>query len=82
MHEGLIVYTKLFPGWNRFGAFLHHMEFVKKHHKAILRVAIVTDSKIGSIVPVIANSFISTQVKHFRYDGFDDAKQWIESIHG
>ena len=44
---GLIIHTKEFPGWDDFSAFLHHMKFVKEHHKQIKRVAIVTDSKMG-----------------------------------
>ena len=46
---GLIIHTKLFPGWDDFNAFLHHMKFVKEHHKQIQRIAIVTDSKLGEI---------------------------------
>jgi len=75
---GLLIHTKSFPGWDDFGAFLHHMKFVKEHHKQIQRVAIVTDSKVGEIGPAIAKHFVSAKLKHFSYDGFDEAKQWIQ----
>lgn len=76
---GLIIHTKLFPGWVDFNAFLQHMKFVKGHHKAIQHIAIVTDSRLGTIGPVIANPFISAQVKHFEYDNINEAKQWIKT---
>ena len=75
---GLLIHTKFFPGWNDFRAFLHHMKFVKEHHKQIQRVAIVTDSKVGKIGPAIAKHFVSAKLKHFSYDGFDEAKQWTQ----
>ena len=76
---GLIIHTKLFPGWDDFSAFLQHMKFVKEHHKEIHRVAIVTDSRMGTIGPAIANPFISAQMKHFGYDSIDEARQWVEA---
>ena len=75
---GLLIHTKSFPGWDDFGAFLHHMKFVKEHHKQIQRVAIVTDSKVGKIGPAIAKHVVSAKLEHFPYDGFDEAKQWIQ----
>jgi hypothetical protein len=75
---GLIIHTKSFPGWDDFNAFLHHMKFVKDHHKQIQRIAMVTDSKLGELGPSIAKHFISAQIKHFAFDHFDEAKQWIQ----
>jgi hypothetical protein len=74
---GLIIHTKSFPGWDDFSAFLHHMKFVKEHHKDIKRVAVVTDSKVGAIGPGIAKHFVSAQLKHFEYDNIEEAKKWI-----
>jgi hypothetical protein len=77
---GLIIHTKTFPGWDDFSAFLHHMKFVKEHHKQIQRVAIVTDSKLGEIGQSIAKHFVSAQLEHFPFDDFEEAKQWIEKV--
>jgi hypothetical protein len=76
--KGIIIHTKDFPGWERFGAFTHHMKFIKDHHKKIKRVAAVTDSKVMSIAPMIANHFVSAEVKHFNYADMDTAKKWIQ----
>ena len=76
--KGIIIHTKDFPGWDSFGAFTHHMKFIKDHHEKVKRVAAVTDSKFMSIAPTIANHFVSAEVKHFPYADMDAAKQWIE----
>lgn len=33
--NGIIIYTKEFPGWESFGAFTHHMKFIKDRHKKV-----------------------------------------------
>ena len=76
--NGIIIHTKDFPGWESFGAFTHHMKFIKDHHKKIKRVAAVTDSKFMSIAPMIAKHFVSAEVKHFNYADMDAAKKWIQ----
>lgn len=75
---GLIIHTKLFPGWDDFNAFRQHLKFVKQHHKALKRIAIVTDSIVGTIGPALADPFISAQIKHFEYDNIKEALQWIK----
>ena len=76
--NGIIIHTKDFPGWESFGAFTHHMKFIKEHHKQIKKVATVTDSKFFSIAPMIVNHFVSAEVKHFDYADMDAAKKWIQ----
>ena len=76
--NGIIIHTKDFPGWESFGAFTHHMQFIKDHHKKVKRVAAVTDSKFMSIAPVIANHFVSAEVKHFDYEDMEAAMKWIK----
>ena len=76
--NGIIIHTKDFPGWESFGAFTDHMKFIQDHHKKIKRVAAVTDSKFMSIAPMIANHFVSAEVKHFEYTDMDAAKKWIQ----
>ena len=76
--KGIIIHTKLFPGWEDFGGFTHHMKFVKEHHKKVTRVAIVTDSRILSIAPSLAKHFVSAEIKHFDYKDMEDAKQWVQ----
>ena len=54
---GLLIDAPSFPGWESFGALIEHMKFVRDHHRKIDRVAAVTDSKILTIAPKIAEHF-------------------------
>jgi hypothetical protein len=76
--RGIIIHTKEFPGWESFGAFISHVKFIKDHHKKVKRVAAVIDSKFMSIAPVIANHFVSGEVKHFDYADMETAKTWVK----
>jgi len=75
--QGLIIYTRSFPGWKSFGAFLGHLNFVREHHKKILHVALVTDSAVGNLGEKLASHFISAEIKHFRFSRLQEAKSWI-----
>jgi len=75
--NGLIIHAKSFPGWDTVGAFLQHMRFVKEHHKQIERIAIVTDSPLGDIGPIIAKHLVSAELRHFPFDRMAEAKEWI-----
>jgi len=75
--NGIIIYTKDFPGWNSFSAFLTHMEFIKEHHKQIRKLAFVTDSFVGEMGERVGNHFVSAEVKNFDFSALDEAKKWI-----
>jgi len=75
--DGLIIKTQQFPGWESFGDAVEHFRFVKSHHRQIEKVALVTDAKVADFFPKIANHFVKAKVKHFDYDDFDDALEWI-----
>ena len=77
--NGLIIHSKAFPGWDSFSALAKHLRFVKDHHAKISHVAIATDSSIGSFSADIAKHFISAEIKAFKFDQLELAKQWIKS---
>jgi len=76
--SGLMIYAESFPGWGDFGALISHMKFVREHHRKIARVAAVTDSKILSIVPNIADHFVAADVRHFDHSEKDAALAWLK----
>ena len=41
---GLIVELDAFPGWDRLGAMVAHIRFVRDHHQRVRKVAVVTDA--------------------------------------
>ena len=75
--NGIIIYTKSFPGWDSFTALTNHLKFVREHHKKVSYVAFVTDSIIGDFGQKIANHFVQARVKHFNYKDLNSAKAWI-----
>jgi len=77
--NGLIIYTKDFPGYDSFSALLEHLEFIKEHHKKITKLAFVTDSLVGDLAEKIGSHFVSAKVETFAYDDFKKAKEWIVS---
>ena len=75
--NGLIIHTKSFPGWDSFAALLSHFRFVKEHHKKVSRVALATDSALGTFAEAVASHFVSAQIKLFSFQEFDQARNWI-----
>ena len=77
--NGLIIYTKEFPGWDNFSAMVTHIQFVKEHHKHIEKVALVSDMYIPDFTKTIINHFVNAEVATFAYDNLDQARQWMRS---
>ncbi|MCP5246181.1 MAG: STAS/SEC14 domain-containing protein [Burkholderiales bacterium] len=75
--RGLIISAQAFPGWESFGSFIKHLEFIKNHHSKLSHVALVTDSELGDLAENIAGHFIAAKIKHFPYDHFSEAQHWI-----
>jgi hypothetical protein len=75
--NGLIIHTKSFPGWDSFAALLSHFRFVKEHHKKVSRVALSTDSALGTFAETVASHFVSAQIKLFSYLEFEQARNWV-----
>ena len=77
--NGVMVYTKWFPGWDSFATFVSHLSFVGSHHREVKRIAAVTDSGFLRIVPRIADHFVKAKIKHFDFDQKEQAMAWIET---
>jgi hypothetical protein len=77
--QGIIIYTKSFPGWESFSALITHLKFIKEHHKKVSRIAIVTDSTIGGFVEHVAKHFVRAKINSFPFSEIEKAKQWLIS---
>ena len=75
--NGIVIYTKSFPGWDSFGALLKHLKFIKEHHKKVSHVAFVTDSVVGEFAKHVGSHFVNAQVNNFSFNQLEDAKRWI-----
>lgn len=74
---GLILEAVKFPGWDSLGALAAHLRFVREHHKHIKKLAIVTDSAIGTLGEKLASHFVAAQIKHFPAGQLEAAKRWV-----
>ena len=75
--NGIVVRTREFPGWDSFGALVSHLKFVRAHHAKLKRLALCTDSPLGSVLPAIGRHFVSAEVRAFKYAEFEPAKAWV-----
>lgn len=76
---GLIIDAPKFPGWDSSGALVSHLRFVQDHQKYIKKIALVTDSVMGSLAERLASHFVAARIRHFAAGDLDAAKQWVLS---
>ena len=79
--HGMLIHAQNFPGWESFAGLSAHLRFVREHHRKIERIALVTDSPLGTVAPTLAQHFVSAQIRGFAYSEFEEALQWLKS-HG
>lgn len=75
--NGLMVYTKEFPGWENWQSLVSHLRFVRDHHQEIKKVALVTDAQIAYLAEPFAKHFVAAEMKLFTYDQYDEALDWL-----
>ncbi|TRX55648.1 STAS/SEC14 domain-containing protein [Thalassomonas sp. M1454] len=75
--NGILIFSKDFPGWESFSAMASHMEFIKEHHQFVSRIAIVTDSVLGNFASLLSGHFVHSEIKWFNYDDIDSAQLWL-----
>ena len=52
---GIVIEAPTFPGWESLGAMAAHFRFVRDHHKDIKKIAVVTDSAMGTVAERLAS---------------------------
>ena len=77
--HGMLIHAQNFPGWESFAGLSAHLRFVREHHRKIERIAIVTDSPLGTVAPALAKHFVSAQIRRFAYSEFEEALLWLKS---
>jgi hypothetical protein len=77
--HGMLIHAQHFPGWESFAGLAAHLKFVREHHKRIERIAIVTDSPLGTVAPALAKHFVSAQIRRFAHSEFEEALIWLKS---
>ena len=77
--RGLVIVAESFPGWEDFKAFCSHVRFVRDHHRAIRKVALVSDSRLLSAAPYLVDHFVNATIRHFAFADIEQAKAWAAS---
>lgn len=80
--SGLVIESRDFPGWESIGALIRHLHFVSDHHENIRRIALVTDSPLGTIAEHVAGHFVAARIKQFDPEDIDIALDWAAKIDG
>ena len=75
--RGLVISIQKFPGWENIGSLIHHIEFVKAHHKKIRRVAVAVDGTLPEIMSRVAAHFVEAEIKQFPFKKIDEAVEWV-----
>ena len=75
--NGVMIYAKSFPGWEDFGGLMSHLKFVRDHQNKIKKLATVSDSAALTIMPKIAEHFISAEARHFDSADLYNAEVWL-----
>jgi len=78
--SGLIIVTEKFPGWANFDGMIEHIRFVISHHRKIVKVALVTDSKIADAAESLGKHFVKASIKHFPFNDLESAKSWMSQV--
>jgi hypothetical protein len=69
----------MFPGWENFGGFLRHPQFVRELHHKVKRVALSAESKLAELVPRLREHFVQADVRNFAYEDLESAIKWAGS---
>ncbi len=77
--RGLVIASEKFPGWEDLVAFISHIRFIRNHHKAIQKVALVSDSPLLSAAPYLVDHFMNAKVRNFSFSDIEQAKTWAAS---
>jgi len=76
---GVLIRVKRFPGWEDLTGLMSHVDFVRRHHQRIQRVALVSDSTVAALAPKLVDLFIHSEIETFGYDQEGRAMEWLRS---
>lgn len=75
--KGIVIYSKVFPGWDSIYALTSHLRFMNDHHQKVARVALATDSVVAHIAEVFSTHFVLAEIKIFSYQEIEEATRWV-----
>ena len=76
--RGILIHSRQFPGWQSVGALFAHLKFVNSVHDKISKIALVTDSPMGTFADHVLDPLMLAKVRKFDYDERDAAINWLQ----
>jgi hypothetical protein len=76
--RGILIHSRRFPGWQGIGALFAHLKFVSRVHDKIGKVAMVTDSPIGTFADRVLDPLMLAKLRKFDDDQRDAAMAWLQ----
>ena len=76
--RGILICSRQFPGWQSVGALFAHLKFVNAVHDKISKVALVTDSPMGTFADHVLDPLMLAKIRKFDYDERDAAMSWLQ----
>ncbi|HET7223952.1 MAG TPA: STAS/SEC14 domain-containing protein, partial [Rhodanobacteraceae bacterium] len=76
--RGILIHSRKFPGWQSVGALFAHLKFVNAVHDKISKIALVTDSPMGTFADHVLDPLMLAKVRKFDYDDRDEAMSWLQ----
>ena len=74
---GVMICTRSFPGWQSVGALFAHLKFVSHVHDKIKRIALVTNSPLGTFADRVFDPLMLAKIRKFDFDQRDQATAWL-----
>lgn len=75
--RGILIHSRKFPGWQGIGALFAHLKFVNAVHDKIDRIALVTNSPMGTFADHVLDPLMLAKIRKFDYDQRDEAIGWL-----
>ncbi|MEO6799566.1 MAG: STAS/SEC14 domain-containing protein [Rhodanobacter sp.] len=76
--RGILIHSRRFPGWQSVGALFAHLKFVNSVHDKISKIALVTDSPMGTFADHVLDPLMLAKLRKFDYDERDEAMSWLQ----
>lgn len=76
--RGILIHSRKFPGWQSIGALFAHLKFVNAVHDKISKIALVTDSPMGTFADHVLGPLMLAKVRKFDDDKRDEAMSWLQ----
>lgn len=76
--RGILIHSRRFPGWQSVGALFAHLKFVNRLHDKIDKIALVTNSPMGTFADHVLDPLMLAKIRKFDYDERDVAIGWLQ----